>query len=70
MSDTPAAAEARYSLPEGVLNATLSYLSGRPFNEVAQIIGAIQHSAQKIELLAEADSAAKEKTKPAEVSAA
>lgn len=41
--------EQRYSLPEDTLNAILQYLASKPYNEVAQLIGAVQQQLEKIE---------------------
>ena len=41
--------EQRYSLPESTLNTILQYLGTKPYNEVAQLIGAVQQQLVKIE---------------------
>ena len=49
--------EARVSLPEGLVNATLQYLTKRPYEEVFQLVALIQHTASKVEPVAPAPAA-------------
>lgn len=39
----------RFSLAENVINASLQYLATKPYNEVAQLISAIQQDIKAVE---------------------
>jgi hypothetical protein len=45
----PSNATKSHSIPSGLLQAVLNYLQTKPFNEVADLIGAIMREAKQIQ---------------------